>query len=145
VTDDVRRRLARGELRVRQLPGPSNALGLVKFVFPNAASVYMHDTPDTELFARSRRDFSHGCIRVEDAAALAVWALRNPVEWGPDQIEAALAGPGSRRVFLRRPMPVAVVYATAVATPSGDAWFFADLYGHDRELDELLRTPPSPP
>jgi murein L,D-transpeptidase YcbB/YkuD len=79
VTDDVRRRLARGQLRVRQQPGPSNALGLVKFVFPNAASVYLHDTPDTELFERSRRDFSHGCIRVEDAAALAVWALRNPV------------------------------------------------------------------
>jgi murein L,D-transpeptidase YcbB/YkuD len=145
VTDDVRRRLARGQLRIRQRPGPSNALGLVKFVFPNAASVYLHDTPESELFARSRRDFSHGCIRVEDAAALAVWALRNPVEWGRDQVEAALAGPTSRRVFLRRPMPVAVVYATAAATPAGDAWFFADLYGHDRELDELLRTPPSPP
>jgi murein L,D-transpeptidase YcbB/YkuD len=145
VTDDVRRRLARGQLRIRQQPGPSNALGLVKFVFPNAASVYLHDTPESELFARSRRDFSHGCIRVEDAAALAVWALRNPVEWGRNQVEAALAGPGPRRVFLRRPMPVAIVYATAVATPTGDAWFFADLYGHDRELDELLRTPPSPP
>jgi murein L,D-transpeptidase YcbB/YkuD len=145
VTSELRRRLARGELRIRQRPGPSNALGLVKFVFPNAANVYMHDTPDSELFERSRRDFSHGCIRVEDAAGLAEWALRDSVNWGSDQVETALAGPGSRRVFLRRPMPVAVVYATAVATPAGEAWFFEDLYGHDRVLDELLRGSPSPP
>jgi murein L,D-transpeptidase YcbB/YkuD len=145
VTDDLRRRLARGELRVRQRPGPSNALGLVKFVFPNAASVYMHDTPDSELFARARRDFSHGCIRVDDAEALAVWVLRGKPEWGAEEVRAAMDSTATRRAFLPKPMPVAVVYATAVASSSGEARFYDDVYGYDHELDEALRAGPSPP
>lgn len=145
VTDDLLRRLARGELRIRQRPGESNALGLVKFVFPNAASVYLHDTPDTELFTRSRRDFSHGCIRVEDAPGLAAWVLQDQPAWGRDQTQAAMNGSTTRRVLLTRPMPVAIVYTTAVATPSGDAWFFEDIYGHDHALDEALRAGPAPP
>jgi murein L,D-transpeptidase YcbB/YkuD len=145
VTDDLRRRLARGELRIRQRPGPSNALGLVKFVFPNAASVYLHDTPDTELFERSRRDFSHGCIRVQDAEGLAAWVLRDQGAWGPDQVRAALNGSATRRALLTRAMPVAIVYNTAVGTPSGEAWFFDDIYGHDLALDEALRAGPAPP
>jgi murein L,D-transpeptidase YcbB/YkuD len=145
VTDDLRRRLARGELRIRQRPGPSNALGLVKFVFPNAASVYLHDTPETELFERSRRDFSHGCIRVEDAEALAQWVLRDQPVWGTDQVAGALNGTAPWRALLSRPMPVAIVYTTAVASPEGVAWFFEDIYGHDRRLDEVLRAGPAPP
>jgi murein L,D-transpeptidase YcbB/YkuD len=145
VTDDLRRRLARGELRIRQRPGPSNALGLVKLVFPNAASVYLHDTPDTELFDRSRRDFSHGCIRVEDAEGLAAWVLRDQAVWGPNQVRAAMDGSSTKRALLTRPMAVAIVYNTAVATPSGEVWFFDDIYGHDVGLEEALRAGPSPP
>jgi murein L,D-transpeptidase YcbB/YkuD len=144
-SSDLLRRLTRGEVRIRQRPGPSNALGLVKFVFPNAANVYLHDTPDTELFSRSRRDFSHGCIRVEQAEALAVWALRGQPAWDSAQVHAAVKGPGTRRAFLPRPMPVAILYTTAVATPSGEGWFFEDVYDHDRELEEILRAGPSPP
>ncbi|HET8623478.1 MAG TPA: L,D-transpeptidase family protein [Gemmatimonadales bacterium] len=144
-SSDLLRRLTGGEIRIRQRPGLSNALGLVKFVFPNAASVYLHDTPDTELFSRSRRDFSHGCIRVEEAEALAVWVLRGQPAWDSAQVHAAVKGPGTRRAFLTRPMPVAILYTTAVATPSGEAWFFEDIYDHDRALEEVLRAGPSPP
>ncbi len=145
VTEDLRRRLARGELRIRQRPGPSNALGLVKFVFPNAASVYLHDTPETKLFERPRRDFSHGCIRVEDAEGLARWVLRDQPAWGTAEVATALNGTATRRALLTRPMPVAIVYTTAVATAAGEAWFFEDIYGHDRRLDEVLRADAPPP
>ena len=81
VTPQVLRQLSRGELRVRQRPGPQNSLGLAKFVFPNAANVYLHGTPQTELFTRTRRDFSHGCIRLEDPAGLAAWVLQDQPAW----------------------------------------------------------------
>ena len=138
-------RLRRGELRVRQRPGPDNALGLAKFVFPNAADVYMHGTPQTELFARSRRDFSHGCIRVEDPAGLARWVLRGDPEWTRERIGAAMGGPRTTRVLLDRPIPVLVFYTTAVARADGTAWFYPDIYGHDRALAEALRAGPGPP
>jgi L,D-transpeptidase YcbB len=131
--------LTRGELRVRQRPGSGNALGLAKFVFPNAANVYMHGTPDTVLFARSRRDFSHGCIRLEDPTGLAAWALRDQPAWNREAIEAAMADARTTRALLTRPMPVVVFYTTAVAFPDGTLHFYGDVYGHDRELLEALR------
>ena len=79
-------------LRVRQRPGPGNALGLVKFVFPNDENVYMHGTPAPQLFERSRRDFSHGCVRVQDPVALAEWVLKDRPEWTRDRILAAMHG-----------------------------------------------------
>ena len=139
VTGDVVRRLSRGELRVRQRPGPHNALGLVKFDFPNPASVYLHGTPDSLLFSRSRRDFSHGCIRVEDPVGLAEWVLRDRPEWGRVEIEGAMAGPASRRVLLTQPVAVAIYYTTAVAFPDGTVHFYPDVYGLDRLLDQALR------
>ena len=81
ITDDVLRQLSSGKLQVRQKPGPSNALGLVKLMFPNEYNVYLHSTPSAALFSQSRRDFSHGCIRVEKAAELAAWVLRDKPEW----------------------------------------------------------------
>jgi L,D-transpeptidase YcbB len=132
-------RIGRGELRVRQRPGALNPLGLVKFVFPNAAAIYLHGTSRAELFARTRRDFSHGCIRVEDPTALAVWTLRDRPRWDRRAIVAAQQGSVTVRAVLTRPMPVVVWYTTAVAAPDGNAWFYADIYGHDRELDEALR------
>jgi murein L,D-transpeptidase YcbB/YkuD len=137
--------LNRGELWVRQRPGPRNALGLVKFVFPNSAAVYLHGTPRTELFTRTRRDFSHGCIRVEDPTALAAWVLRDQPRWSRQEIIAAQMGRRTTRAWVTSPMPVIVFYTTAVAAPDGGAWFYADIYGHDRELDEALRAGPISP
>jgi murein L,D-transpeptidase YcbB/YkuD len=147
VTPAVLRRLRRGELRVRQRPGPHNALGLVKFIFPNGENVYLHDTPRKELFEEAERDFSHGCISVADPPALAEWVLRARPEWTRDTVEAALAGTRTRRARLPKPMPVLVFYTTAVARGDGSVWFYPDIYGHDRELIEALegRREDSPP
>ena len=90
VTSDMLEQLRAGKLFVRQIPGPKNSLGLVKFLFPNSYNVYMHDTPATELFAQSRRDFSHGCIRLERPADLAAWVLRDNPGWTPERIRAAM-------------------------------------------------------
>jgi murein L,D-transpeptidase YcbB/YkuD len=134
--------LSRGELRVRQRPGGDNPLGATKFVFPNAANVYLHGTPRTELFAHTRRDFSHGCIRIENPTALAAWVLRDQPRWSRERIVAAQMAPLTSRAMLPRPMPVVVFYTTAVTTPDGRAWFYPDIYGHDRELDDALRAGP---
>jgi L,D-transpeptidase YcbB len=89
VSDEVLAQLRAGKLMVRQKPGPKNALGLIKFIFPNDQNVYLHSTPSPGLFAQSRRDFSHGCIRVENPAALAEWVLRNNPGWTKERIGAA--------------------------------------------------------
>ena len=78
--------LVSGKLAIRQRPGPENSLGLIKFDMPNGYDVYMHDTPAQQLFSRSRRDFSHGCIRVENPVELAKWVLRDQPEWDTGQL-----------------------------------------------------------
>jgi murein L,D-transpeptidase YcbB/YkuD len=130
--------LAAGQLRLRQRPGPDNALGLVKFVFPNAHDVYMHATPAHQLFQQARRAFSHGCIRVSDPVALAAHVLRATGDWSPERIEAAMQGADNQRVALRAPIRVMILYATALATEDGRVLFFDDLYGHDALLEQLL-------
>jgi murein L,D-transpeptidase YcbB/YkuD len=130
--------LRSGKLRIRQVPGPENALGLVKFLFPNEHNVYLHATPATELFSKSRRDFSHGCIRVEKPQQLAAWVLRGQPEWTPERIASAMNGAKTIQVTLDRPIPVLIVYATAVVLQSGEARFFEDIYGQDDQLEELL-------
>jgi len=127
-----------GRARIRQTPGPANALGLVKFVFPNDYDVYLHGTPATELFSKSRRDFSHGCIRVEKPEELAGWALRGEPNWTPEHIHDAMHGPVTLQVTLREPIPVLIVYATAVALDGGEVRFFDDIYGEDARLEALL-------
>jgi murein L,D-transpeptidase YcbB/YkuD len=132
-------------LRVRQRPGVKNSLGLVKFVFPNDDNVYLHGTPVPALFSRARRDFSHGCVRVEDPVALAEWALADQPEWTRDRILAAMHADASRRVDLARPIRVILFYITAVVTAEDGAIRFADdIYGHDTKLDRMLRRPPAP-
>jgi murein L,D-transpeptidase YcbB/YkuD len=134
--------LARGEARLRQLPGPENALGLVKFVFVNDADVYMHGTPAQSLFGRARRDFSHGCVRVERPIDLAAWALGDPDAWPRDRIAAAMEGTTTERVNLTRPVSVLLFYLTAMVAPSDNAIFFAeDIYGHDARLAAALAPP----
>lgn len=132
--------LAAGQLRLRQRPGEDNALGLIKFIFPNAHNVYMHSTPAHRLFLQSRRAFSHGCIRVSDPVALARYVLRNgPGVWDDARIVAAMNGPDSTRITLPSPIPVMILYGTAEATEAGPILFFEDIYGHDRKLAALLR------
>jgi murein L,D-transpeptidase YcbB/YkuD len=145
VTAELVDQLRSGQLRVRQRPGSENALGLIKFAFPNSASVYLHGTPRTELFSHSRRDFSHGCIRVEDPTALAEWVLRDQPGWNGEVIQAVQRGRATVRAWLSRPLPVIVFYTTAVAAPGGNAWFYSDIYGHDRALDDALKASPVSP
>ena len=131
--------LRQGALRLRQRPGPRNSLGQVKFVFPNDANVYLHGTPAQQLFSRTRRDFSHGCVRLEDPVALAQWALSDQPEWTRERIVAAMQGPKSQRVFLLRPAQVILYYVTAMVMPEdGTIRFVDDIYGHDRALDKAL-------
>jgi len=131
-------RVSRGELGIRRRPGPRNDLGLAKFIFPNDHNVYMHGTPATALFSRARRDFSHGCIRLEDPAKFAVWTLRDPNKWSLEQVQAAMNGSRSERVNLARPIPVTVLYTTAVVRPNGVVAFYDDVYGHDARLERAL-------
>ena len=131
-------RLRSGTLRIRQTPGPENALGLVAFMFPNEYDVYVHGTPAMELFAKSRRDFSHGCIRAEKAQELAAWVLRNQPEWTPQKIADAMNGDKTIYLSLDQPIPVLIVYATAVVLANGDVRFFDDIYQQDAELAALL-------
>jgi len=138
VTPEILAQLRAGELFVRQKPGPKNALGLVKFVFPNSYNVYMHDTPATELFARSRRDFSHGCIRLEKPADLAAWVLRDDPGWTPDRIRAAMNGNTAQQVNLKHQVPVLILYATVIVLDDDVVHFYDDIYGHDTALDKVL-------
>ena len=130
--------LRSGKLLLRQRPGPHNALGLVKFVFPNEYDVYMHDTPSTSLFARARRDFSHGCIRLEKAEELAEWVLRDESHWPPDRIAAAMQGTETVTVKLKKPIHVRTMYVTAVVRENGEVYFFEDFYGEDAALEKEL-------
>jgi murein L,D-transpeptidase YcbB/YkuD len=138
VTSDVLEQLRAGKLFVRQPPGPKNALGLVKFIFPNDFSVYMHDSPEHELFSQSRRDFSHGCIRLERPADLAVWVLRNNPGWDMDRVRAAMNGTTTQQVNLTHPIPVLIVYATVIVTEDGVVHFYDDIYLHDAALEKVL-------
>jgi murein L,D-transpeptidase YcbB/YkuD len=132
--------LAQGKLRLRQRPGAKNSLGQVVFMFPNDDNVYLHSTPARELFGRARRDFSHGCIRVEDPVALAVWTLKDQPEWTREKILAAMDGKPSFKVLLTRPIRVVIYYVTATVIPAENAVHFADdIYGHDIPLDQALR------
>lgn len=131
-------RVAEGTLRLRQRPGAKNALGLVKFVFPNRYDIYLHGTPDTALFLQARRDFSHGCIRVEDPVGLAAFALGDQDDWTPSTIAAAMHDEHSRTVTLARPVEVFILYATAVVNRLGVVSFYPDLYGHDAVLARAL-------
>jgi murein L,D-transpeptidase YcbB/YkuD len=141
--------LESGKYSIRQRPGPKNALGLIKFMFPNTFSVYLHSTPSTELFAKSRRDFSSGCIRIEKPAELASFLLRKQSDgpsWTVQRVQAAMdSGKDNVQVNLAVPVPVLLLYVTAVAEEDGTIHFFDDIYGHDKKLNALLaKGPPYP-
>jgi murein L,D-transpeptidase YcbB/YkuD len=130
--DDPATALATGVVRVRQRPGPGNALGAVKFMLPNRNNVYLHDTPEKQLFARSARAFSHGCIRVSEPAALARWLLAGDTSWNTGRIAEVMNGKVPLQVNLAEPVRVYIVYGTAIAREDGTVLFLNDLYGLDK-------------
>jgi L,D-transpeptidase YcbB len=127
-----------GKLSIRQKPGEKNSLGLAKFIFPNAEAIYMHGTPAQQLFSRARRDFSHGCIRLEDPARLGEWVLRDQPEWTRARIDAAMKGDRPTRVNLKQPITVVLFYDTVHVNSEGEVFFAEDIYGHDRTLGAAL-------
>jgi len=139
ISDEVLAQLRAGKLAVRQKPGSTNALGLVKLIFPNEHNVYLHSTPSQSLFSRSRRDFSHGCIRVEKPAELAAWALRNNSDWTLERVQQGMqSGKDDVTVTLAKRVPVFIVYGTALAYANGEVHFTDDIYGHDAKLAAAL-------
>ena len=124
-----------GKDRIRQKPGDRNALGLVKFMFPNTYSIYMHDTPEDQLFKKDVRAFSHGCIRLEKPDEMAQWVLG----WTPEKVHEAMEnGPDDRRVNLEHKVPVYIVYFTTFMR-DGRLYFGNDLYGRDAALVNAVK------
>jgi len=138
VTSEMLQEVRDGKLSFRQRPGPKNSLGLIKFMFPNEYDVYMHDTPATELFSQSRRDFSHGCIRLEKPVDLAVWVLRDNPGWDIDYIRTAMNGTKTEEVKLAHPISVLIVYGTVIVSEDDVVHFYDDIYKHDAALEQAL-------
>ena len=124
--------------RFRQRPGAHNSLGLVKFMFPNQFSVYLHDTPADSLFERAARSFSHGCVRVEAPTALAQYVLRDQPEWTRERIESAMHAGEEKTVRLKEPIPVYLGYWTARVRADGTVQFRKDVYNVDARLASRL-------
>lgn len=119
---------------VRQLPGPKNSLGKVKFLFPNSFNIYFHDTPAKALFDKDVRAYSHGCIRLAEPEKMADYLLRDDPSWPPDKIFDAMNSGEEKYVKLKKPVPVFITYYTAWVDESGRLNFRADLYDHDKEV-----------
>jgi murein L,D-transpeptidase YcbB/YkuD len=125
--------------KLRQDPGPWNALGKIKFVFPNQYSVYMHDTPAHNLFNRTQRDFSHGCIRVSDALSLAIFLLKDqPDGWSPEKIKEIYNQDQRKVIRLSDFVPVHITYQTTWVDKNGAIHFNRDLYGRNAKLYNAL-------
>jgi len=131
VSAAVLKQLRDGSLYLRQRPGPNSSLGLVKFLMRNDYSIYLHGTPSRRGFRESRRDLSHGCIRVENPGALAAWVLRGVPGWTPESIKAAMDGTETVTVKLPAPIPVLIQYGTAAVEENGEVRFFEDIYSRD--------------
>jgi murein L,D-transpeptidase YcbB/YkuD len=123
---------------IRQKPGRSNALGKVKFLFPNEYNIYLHDTPSRYLFGETKRSFSHGCIRVAEPKRLAEWILRNDPAWTPEKIDKAMNDSKEKFVQVKDTLPVFIGYFTAFVNSRGQLNFRDDVYGHDAKLAAQL-------
>jgi murein L,D-transpeptidase YcbB/YkuD len=123
---------------VRQKPGGANALGKVKFLFPNAYSIYFHDTPSKSLFNESRRAFSHGCIRLAEPAKLAAYLLKGDPRWTEDSIARAMNGTKELQVKVAPAVPVFIGYFTAWVDETGKLNFRQDIYGHDKNMAKRM-------
>jgi murein L,D-transpeptidase YcbB/YkuD len=119
---------------VRQLPGEKNALGKVKFLFPNSFNIYFHDTPAKSLFQKDKRAYSHGCIRLREPEKMANYVLRNQPEWTPERIDEAMNAGKEKFVKVKDPIPVLITYYTTWVDDNGQLNFREDIYGHDRDV-----------
>lgn len=128
---------------LRQRPGRENALGRVKFIFPNEHFVFLHDTPNARLFEQPERTFSSGCIRVEDAIGLAERVLADPSQWSRPELERTIATNQTRTVRLKEPLPVLVLYWTASVDAQGRVRFLPDIYRRDARVLAALDAPPA--
>lgn len=126
--------------RIRQLPGPGNSLGRVKFLFPNSFNIYFHDTPAKSLFEKDKRAYSHGCIRLAEPEKMAQYLLRNQPEWTTQKIEAAMNSGNEQYVKLKNPVPVIITYYTAWVDNNGQLNFRDDIYDHDKKLAAKMFT-----
>src|SRR6202789_2903617 len=146
-TDYTAKQVAQSAVMVREKPGPKNSLGLVKFMFPNQYDIYLHSTPAVSLFERTRRDFSHGCIRVQKPIDLAVWVLEGQGgDWDEDKVKDAMnSGPDNKTISLKTPLPIVIFYLTAIVAEDGQVHFFDDIYGYDSEMQKVFeKGPPYP-
>jgi murein L,D-transpeptidase YcbB/YkuD len=146
-TDYTARQVSQGMVMVREKPGPKNSLGLVKFIFPNQYDIYLHSTPAVSLFDRTRRDFSHGCIRVQKPEDLAVWVLQGQSgDWDLDKVQDAMNnGPDNHTVSLKTPLPIVIFYLTAIVDEDGQTHFLDDIYGYDADMQKVFaKGPPYP-
>lgn len=128
--------------RLRQRPGPQNALGQIKFMFPNAHSVYLHDTPSRSLFGRAERSFSSGCIRMEYPLDLAMVLLRHNEDWTRERLESRVGTDTEQTVVLEQTVPVHLLYWTAWSTADGPVHFRRDVYNRDAAVHSALNAPP---
>jgi murein L,D-transpeptidase YcbB/YkuD len=125
---------------VRQKPGPYNSLGLVKFLFPNNYDIYLHDTPNRDLFTQSSRSLSHGCIRISDPKKMAQYLLREDTVWNSNAIDSSMHLSKEKWVTLKKTVPVLIVYFTAWVDKTGTLNFRKDIYGHDEKMAAKLFT-----
>ena len=124
---------------IRQEPGDDNALGRVKFLFPNLYNVYIHDTPSKSLFATSQRAYSHGCVRLENPFGLAEYLLRDNKKWSPEKIEKTMNKGKNKRIHLDEPLPIYILYFTVWPDENGQPVFLHDIYSRDIKLkDDFL-------
>lgn len=126
------------DINVRQKPGPANALGRVKFIFPNRHAIYLHDTPTDHLFDNSKRSFSHGCIRVSEPERLADYLLSGDSDWTREKVANAMQAEESEKVYLGKSLPVYITYFTALPDTRGDLRLLADVYEHDPVMLDAL-------
>lgn len=119
---------------IRQRPGPGNALGKVKFLFPNSFNIYFHDTPSKSLFEKEKRAFSHGCIRLKEPEKFANYVLSDQPEWTAEKINSAMNSGTEKFVKVKDPIPVVITYYTAWVDDKGLLHFREDIYGHDERL-----------
>ncbi len=147
LTDYTVKDVSQGGVMVRERPGPKNSLGLVKFMFPNQYDIYLHSTPAVSLFEQTRRDFSHGCIRVQKPADLAAWVLQGQGgDWDLAKVQTAMnSGGDNRTVSLKTPLPIVIFYLTARVEEDGKVDFFDDIYGYDSSMQKVVtKGPPYP-
>lgn len=137
VSEEMLQAVLQGEWRIRQRPGPQNALGTVKFIFPNQQNIFLHHTPTSHLFDCERRDFSAGCVRVSEPFELAKFVLQGDAQWPDERIWQAMHAGQSQTIRLERPIPVVIGYST-VMVRNGIVYFYPDIYGHDERLAQAL-------